>query len=84
LKAISYQGNNLIDVVDKPIPQAAGDGVLIKVAFAGICGTDLTIVAGKHPRATAPLVMGHEFAGTIADLAPGTLSTSTPSPLATR
>jgi 2-desacetyl-2-hydroxyethyl bacteriochlorophyllide A dehydrogenase len=45
--------------------------VLIKVAYAGICGSDLAIVAGKHPRATAPLVMGHEFAGTIAALPPG-------------
>jgi (R,R)-butanediol dehydrogenase/meso-butanediol dehydrogenase/diacetyl reductase len=71
LKAISYQGKNLIDVVDKPIPQATGDNVLIKVACTGICGTDLAIVAGKHPRATPPLVMGHEFAGTIADLGPG-------------
>jgi threonine dehydrogenase-like Zn-dependent dehydrogenase len=30
------------------------DSVLIKVACAGICGTDLAIVAGKHPRATPP------------------------------
>lgn len=71
MKAISYQGKNLIDVVDKPIPQATGDNVLIKVACAGICGTDLAIVAGKHPRAIPPLVMGHEFAGTIIDLLPG-------------
>jgi 2-desacetyl-2-hydroxyethyl bacteriochlorophyllide A dehydrogenase len=71
LKAISYQGKNSIDVVDKPIPRATGDNVLIKVACAGICGTDLAIVAGKHPRATPPLVMGHEFAGTIAELPRG-------------
>jgi (R,R)-butanediol dehydrogenase/meso-butanediol dehydrogenase/diacetyl reductase len=74
LKAISYQGKNSIDVVDKPIPRATGDNVLIKVACAGICGTDLAIVAGKHPRATPPLVMGHEFAGTIAELPPGATS----------
>ena len=71
MKAISYQGKSLIDVVDKPIPQATGDNVLIKVACAGICGTDLAIAAGKHPRATPSLVMGHEFVGTIVDLPPG-------------
>ncbi len=70
MKAISYQGKNVVDVVDIPIPQATGDNVLIKVDCAGICGTDLAIVAGKHPRATPPLVMGHEFAGTIVDLPP--------------
>jgi threonine dehydrogenase-like Zn-dependent dehydrogenase len=58
LKAISYQGKNLIDVVDKPISQATGDNVLIEVARASICSTDLAIVAGKPPRATPPLVMG--------------------------
>jgi 2-desacetyl-2-hydroxyethyl bacteriochlorophyllide A dehydrogenase len=73
LKAISYQGKNLIEVVDEPIPQVTTDSVLIKVACAGICGTDLAIVAGKHPRATPPLVMGHEFVGTIVDLPPDAL-----------
>jgi 2-desacetyl-2-hydroxyethyl bacteriochlorophyllide A dehydrogenase len=70
MKAISYQGKNVVDVVDMPIPQATDDSVLIKVERAGICGTDLAIVAGKHPRATPPLVMGHEFSGKIVDLPP--------------
>ncbi|MFB5678334.1 zinc-binding dehydrogenase [Paenibacillus terreus] len=49
--------------VEKPVPQ---DGqALIKVAYGGICGTDMMIYAGKHPRAQAPLVMGHEFSGVV-------------------
>jgi len=32
---------------------------------AGICGTDLSIVAGQHPRARPGLVMGHEFVGHV-------------------
>lgn len=55
---MSYLGKNLIDVVDKPISQATEDNVLIEVARASICGTDLAIVAGKPPRAPPPLVMG--------------------------
>jgi (R,R)-butanediol dehydrogenase/meso-butanediol dehydrogenase/diacetyl reductase len=66
MKAVSYQGKDVVAVVDRPVPQPAEDKVLIKVAYAGICGSDLSIVAGKHPRATPPLVMGHEFSGTIA------------------
>jgi (R,R)-butanediol dehydrogenase/meso-butanediol dehydrogenase/diacetyl reductase len=68
MKAISYQGKKTVAVVDKPVPQPSEDKVLIKVAYAGICGSDLSIVAGKHPRATPPLTMGHEFSGTIAAL----------------
>jgi (R,R)-butanediol dehydrogenase/meso-butanediol dehydrogenase/diacetyl reductase len=74
MKAISYQGKDSVAVVDMPMPQLARDKVLIKVAYAGICGSDLSIVAGKHPRATPPLVMGHEFSGVIADTPPGTFS----------
>ncbi len=61
--------------VERPTPGA--DEVLVKVAYAGICGTDLMIYLGKHPRAQAPLIMSHEFVGTIASegvesLPPGT------------
>ncbi len=74
MKAVSYQAKDLVAVIDKPIPQLRDDKVLIKVAYAGICGSDLGIVAGKHPRATAPLVMGHEFSGVIAELPKNTRS----------
>lgn len=46
-------------------PRAEEGWVLVDVAFAGICGTDLHICAGEHPRAEAPLVLGHEFVGTL-------------------
>ena len=65
MKAISYQGKDTVAVIDRPIPQPTEDKALIKIAYAGICGSDLSIVAGKHPRATPPLVMGHEFSGTV-------------------
>jgi (R,R)-butanediol dehydrogenase/meso-butanediol dehydrogenase/diacetyl reductase len=68
MKAISYQGKDRVAIVDNPAPQPVGDQVLIKVAYAGICGTDLSIAAGKHPRATPPLVMGHEFSGRVVEL----------------
>ena len=71
MRAISYEGKDSIAVVDRPVPAAGGRQVLLTVAYAGICGPDLSIVAGKHPRAKAPLVMGHEFAGTVAALPPG-------------
>ncbi|NLG28962.1 MAG: alcohol dehydrogenase catalytic domain-containing protein [Chloroflexi bacterium] len=50
--------------VSRPV---AGPGqALVRVAYGGICGTDLMIYLGKHARAVAPLVMCHEFVGTIA------------------
>ena len=74
MKAISYQGKDTLAVVDVPVPRPLEGTVLIKVAFAGICGSDLSILAGKHPRATPPLILGHEFSGIVADVPKATHS----------
>jgi (R,R)-butanediol dehydrogenase/meso-butanediol dehydrogenase/diacetyl reductase len=68
LKAIVYQGkeNIIMQEVDKP--ELSQDDVLIKVRYAGICGSDLGIYDGKHPRAKAPLIMGHEISGEIEEV----------------
>ncbi len=50
------------------IPSPGKDEVLIKVERVGLCGSDATIYYGKHPYVSYPLVMGHEFAGEIAEL----------------
>ena len=65
LKALRYLAPNLVKTEDIEQPVCAKGEALIRVHSAGICGTDMTIYAGKHPRAKAPLVMGHEFAGEI-------------------
>lgn len=41
--------------------------VLVKVKFAGICGTDLAIFSGNY-RVPLPLVLGHEFSGEIIEV----------------
>jgi threonine dehydrogenase-like Zn-dependent dehydrogenase len=47
-------------------PEVADNEVLVKVAYAGICGSDQHIFKGEfHPRTSIPFIPGHEFAGTI-------------------
>ncbi|MCO7174776.1 zinc-binding dehydrogenase [Sporolactobacillus kofuensis] len=58
--------NVAIDELKKPGIQE--NEALIKVSYAGICGTDMMIYKGKHPRAKAPLAMGHEFSGVIDEI----------------
>ncbi|MRY42720.1 MULTISPECIES: zinc-dependent alcohol dehydrogenase [Bacteria] len=67
MKSIVYNGPNKIDVEDKPMPICSDNEVLIKVAYSGICGTDLNIYVGAHPRAAAPLIIGHELSGVVAE-----------------
>ncbi|WP_456276611.1 zinc-dependent alcohol dehydrogenase [Bacillus sp. AK128] len=66
MKSIVYEGPEKITYKETDVPKTTEGWVLIKTSYVGICGTDLNIYAGAHPRATEPLVMGHEFSGTIA------------------
>lgn len=54
--------NRQVHVVDVPPP--AGDGVLVNVRSAGICGSDLHMVARGMPISST---LGHEMAGTLRD-----------------
>lgn len=49
--------------VDKPIP--TGNQVLIKVAYTGICGTDIHAYRGEYDRLKTPITLGHEFSGVV-------------------
>lgn len=71
MKAILYRGKEEIQYTDIPLPIIGTGEAVVKIAFAGICGSDMFIYTGTHPRAKAPLIMGHEFSGEIAQLPAG-------------
>lgn len=47
-------------------PLAPGE-VLVRIAAAGVCGSDVHMWRGKDPRTPLPIILGHEGVGTIAD-----------------
>jgi alcohol dehydrogenase len=61
LKAVVFDGS--LDCRDVPTPSEKGS-VLLSVAKAGICGTDLAIASGSYHVKT-PLILGHEIFGTV-------------------
>jgi 2-desacetyl-2-hydroxyethyl bacteriochlorophyllide A dehydrogenase len=63
--AARYLGPNRIETQDVPIPVIGNDDALIQVEACGFCGSDINIMAGTHPRAKAPLTVGHELSGRI-------------------
>jgi Zn-dependent alcohol dehydrogenases len=65
VKSILYKGAHEVAAESKSIPEPGEGEVLIRVAYVGVCGSDMNIYQGVHPRAKAPLVMGHEFSGLI-------------------
>ena len=44
--------------------------VLVKIAAASLCHSDLSVINGDRPRPT-PMVLGHEAAGVVEELGPG-------------
>ncbi|HUE99374.1 MAG TPA: zinc-dependent dehydrogenase [Anaerolineales bacterium] len=68
--AAVYHGPNDIRVEEVPVPKIGNRELLVKVASASICGTDLRIFHGNHrmyPDGTVR-IPGHEVVGTIAEV----------------
>src|SRR5947199_9571928 len=66
MQAVFFEGNRTLRVGES-VSVAPGAGqVQIRVAYCGICGTDLHLFHGAMAhRLTLPHVMGHEMSGTI-------------------
>lgn len=65
MKALVWEGPRLMNMRDVPDPTPAPDEVLIRVAYSGICGSELGGYLGHNSLRKPPLIMGHEFAGEI-------------------
>ncbi len=50
-------------------PPGPGE-VLVRIAAAGLCHSDLSVINGDRPR-PMPMALGHEAAGVVAGLGPG-------------
>jgi len=55
-----------VELCEWPMPVPRSDEVLLRVGACAVCGSDLAMYQGTfdHPM-NLPVVMGHEFAGTI-------------------
>ena len=62
MKVGMYYNNSDVRVEEQPIPEIGDSDLLIKTAACGICGSD---VLEWYRIKKAPLVLGHEYAGTI-------------------
>lgn len=68
MRAAVYVDKGKVVIRQVPVPKIDQEEALIKVEYAGICGTDLTIVSGNLPRVNPPLIIGHELSGEIVEI----------------
>lgn len=67
MKAALFEKPHHLSVVQRPLRPLGKKEVLVRVQSCGVCGTDVHIVAGES-RSTPPVILGHEYSGTVEDI----------------
>jgi len=65
MKASILQSPGVFTYEEVEIPEISADDVLIQAAYVGICGSDLPRANAENGARMYPLILGHEFSGTV-------------------
>jgi 2-desacetyl-2-hydroxyethyl bacteriochlorophyllide A dehydrogenase len=65
MKAVVVSEPGDVRVQDVSEPQVGPKDVQVQVGACGICGTDIHIIDGEFPPTHYPIIIGHEFGGTV-------------------
>ena len=68
MRAGVYYSNSDLRVEERPRPVIGPGEILVRIAASGVCGSD---VLEWYRIKKAPLVLGHEVSGTVAEVGPG-------------
>lgn len=69
MRAIQYRGVQDVAIVDVPRPTLTAGHALVRVTAAGVCQTDVHVRAAKEAMIPPGVILGHEIAGTIEQVA---------------
>lgn len=67
MKALVLEAPRQLVLREVPNPEPRAGEVLVQVEWSGVCGTDIHGYAQGAPLRHTPIIMGHEFSGTILD-----------------
>lgn len=71
VKALVWHGPSSMTVDDVDEPRPKTDEVVVRSEAAGICGSEVEGYLGRMSNRVPPLVMGHEFSGTVIEVGEG-------------
>jgi L-iditol 2-dehydrogenase len=76
MKCLAWYGKGDVRLEERPIPAPESGEVLVKVAYCGVCGTDMHAIDGVAVSAgyREGLVLGHEYSGVVVDVGEGVTS----------
>jgi 2-desacetyl-2-hydroxyethyl bacteriochlorophyllide A dehydrogenase len=75
MKCAVFYGRNDVRVEERSVPKVKPGEVLLRVAYAGICGSELHALF-KEGKPTSNMyipgrILGHEYSGIVAEVGPG-------------
>lgn len=59
MRSVIVKEPGQLNIASRPVPVPGSHEVRVKIAFAGICGSDVHIYQGHNPFAKYPRVIGH-------------------------
>jgi len=65
MRALRFHGPGDLRIEEVPDPRPAPGEVVVTVAAAGVCGSDLHFLDGSARTSHVPITLGHEVAGTL-------------------
>ncbi|WP_160110147.1 alcohol dehydrogenase catalytic domain-containing protein, partial [Caballeronia choica] len=65
--ALPYAESRPLHIEEIDLAPPGPDEVLIKIAAAGLCHSDLSVINGDRPR-PMPMALGHEASGVVEEL----------------
>ena len=71
MRGIVWHGPEQMSVEEVESPEVGPGQVVVRPEATGICGSEIEGYLGKMGNRTPPLVMGHEFAGTVTEVGEG-------------
>lgn len=78
MKALRIVEPERTDLVDVPEPVPGPGEVRVRIAFVGLCGTDLNTYRGRNPLVSYPRIPGHELSGIVDECGPGVVPALAP------
>lgn len=78
MTALTLTRPRTVEAIVVEVPQVTPGHVVVRVAFVGLCGADLSLFDGTSPYLLAehlryPFVFGHEWSGTIVETGAGVI-----------
>jgi 2-desacetyl-2-hydroxyethyl bacteriochlorophyllide A dehydrogenase len=67
MRALVYIGPDQLELSEMAAPVPAPGEALVRVRYAGICGTDLHLWHGEMTAVRPPVIVGHELVGEVVE-----------------